>query len=91
MDRHGEHIRPLPEDALCAVAVMHVDVEDGDSVMLRIGERLLISNPDFSLFIQTKQKVIVLINHGQFFKQYHVATTLSSIAFLKTCRFIVPS
>lgn len=43
-----------------------------NSTMLRIGERLLISNPDFSLFIQTKQKVIVLINHGQFFKQYHV-------------------
>jgi LysM repeat protein len=43
-----------------------------NSTMLRIGERLLISNPDFSLFIQTKQKVIVLINHGQFFKQYHI-------------------
>jgi hypothetical protein len=43
-----------------------------NSTMLRIGERLLISSPDFSMFIQTKQKVIVLINHGQFFKQYHV-------------------
>ena len=43
-----------------------------NSTMLRIGERLLISNPDFSMFIQTKQKLIVLINHGQFFKQYHV-------------------
>jgi len=43
-----------------------------NSTMLRIGEKLLISNPDFSLFIQTKQKVIVLINHGQFFKQYHI-------------------
>src|SRR5436853_6067972 len=40
--------------------------------MLHIGERLLISNPDFSMFIQTKQKIIALINHGQFFKQYHV-------------------
>src|SRR5204863_10185960 len=40
--------------------------------MLHIGERLLISDPDFSLFIQTKQKIIVLIIHGQFFKQYHV-------------------
>src|SRR5437667_108520 len=43
-----------------------------NGIMLHIGERLLISNPDFSLFIQTKQKFIVLINHGQFFKQYHV-------------------
>jgi len=40
--------------------------------MLHIGERLLISHPDFSIFIQTKQKIIVLINHGQFFKQYHI-------------------
>jgi LysM repeat protein len=43
-----------------------------NGTMLHIGERLLISNPDFSLFIQTKQKLILLINHGQFFKQYHV-------------------
>src|SRR5438045_5364680 len=43
-----------------------------NGTMLHIGEKLLISNPDFSMFIQTKQKVIVLINHGQFFKQYHV-------------------
>ena len=43
-----------------------------NSTMLRIGDRLLISNPDFSMFIQTKQKVIILINHGNFFKQYHV-------------------
>ena len=39
-----------------------------NGTMLHIGERLLISNPDFSLFIQTKQKLIVLINHGQFFR-----------------------
>ena len=47
-------------------------INNMNSTMLRIGERLLISNPDFSIFIQTKQNVIVLINHGQFFKQYHV-------------------
>src|SRR5213075_1739834 len=43
-----------------------------NGTMLHIGEKLLISNPDFSMLIQTKQKIIVLINHGQFFKQYHV-------------------
>lgn len=43
-----------------------------NGTMLHIGEKLLISNPDFSIFIQTKQKIIVLLNHGQFFKQYHV-------------------
>jgi LysM repeat protein len=40
--------------------------------MLRIGERLLVSHPDFSLLIQRKAKVIVLLNHGSFFKQYHL-------------------
>jgi LysM repeat protein len=40
--------------------------------MLRIGERLLISNPDFSMVIQRKENLVVLLNHGAFFKQYHV-------------------
>jgi LysM repeat protein len=40
--------------------------------MLRIGERLLVSHPDFSLVIERKAKVVVLLNHGAFFKQYHV-------------------
>jgi LysM repeat protein len=43
-----------------------------NSTMLRIGEKLLISAPEFSLFIQTKPKLIVLLNHGNFFKQYHI-------------------
>jgi len=40
--------------------------------MLRIGDKLLISHPDFSMVIQRKAKLIVLLNHGAFFKQYHV-------------------
>jgi LysM repeat protein len=40
--------------------------------MLRIGERLLVSNPDFSIVIQRKTNLVVLLNHGAFFKQYHV-------------------
>ena len=40
--------------------------------MLRIGERLLISHPDFSMVIQPKANLVVLLNHGAFFKQYHV-------------------
>jgi LysM repeat protein len=40
--------------------------------MLHIGDRLLISHPDFSLLIQRKAKVAVLLNRGVFFKQYHV-------------------
>jgi LysM repeat protein len=40
--------------------------------MLRIGERLLISHPDFSMVIQRKANLVVVLNHGAFFKQYHV-------------------
>ena len=40
--------------------------------MLRIGQRLLISHPTFSILIQPKAKVIVLLDNGSFFKQYHI-------------------
>jgi LysM repeat protein len=40
--------------------------------MLRIGDRLLISNPEFSLFIQRKGQTVVLLDKGQFFKRYKV-------------------
>src|SRR3954469_11427935 len=40
--------------------------------MLRVGQRLLISRPDFSLFIQRKGQAVILLNHGQFFKRYRV-------------------
>src|SRR4030095_4933282 len=40
--------------------------------MLRIGEQLLISHPDFSIVIQRKPNLVLLLNHGAFFKQYHV-------------------
>jgi len=42
--------------------------------MLRVGQRLLISRPDFTLFIQRKAQTVILLNHGQFFKRYHVKT-----------------
>jgi hypothetical protein len=40
--------------------------------MLRVGQRLLISRPDFSIFIQRKAQTVILLNHGNFFKRYHV-------------------
>jgi LysM domain-containing protein len=40
--------------------------------MLHIGDRLLISHPEFSLVIQRKPKLVVLLDRGAFFKQYHV-------------------
>jgi hypothetical protein len=40
--------------------------------MLRIGDHLLISHPDFSMVIQRKANSVVLLNRGAFFKQYHV-------------------
>jgi LysM repeat protein len=42
------------------------------STMLHIGEHLLISHPDFAIVIQRKANLVVLLNHGVFFKQYHV-------------------
>ena len=38
--------------------------------MLRIGEKLLISHPEFSIFIQRKGESVVLLDKGQFFKRY---------------------
>ncbi|MEP7071315.1 MAG: LysM peptidoglycan-binding domain-containing protein [Verrucomicrobiota bacterium] len=43
-----------------------------NGTMLHVGERLLISHPEFVLFIQTQAKLIVLLNQGNFFKQYHI-------------------
>jgi hypothetical protein len=40
--------------------------------MLHIGEHLLISHPEFAMVIQRKANLVVLLNHGAFFKQYHV-------------------
>jgi LysM repeat protein len=40
--------------------------------MLRVGQHLLISHPDFSVFIQRKAQTVILLNHGNFFKRYHV-------------------
>jgi LysM repeat protein len=42
------------------------------STMLHIGERLLISHPEFSILIQRKAKLVVVLDHGAFFKQYHI-------------------
>jgi len=43
-----------------------------NGTMLHIGEHLLISHPDFSIVVQRKSQVLVVLNHGAFFKQYHV-------------------
>jgi LysM domain len=42
------------------------------STMLHIGERLLVSHPDFSIVVQRKQNLLTVLNHGGFFKQYHI-------------------
>jgi LysM repeat protein len=43
-----------------------------NSTMLHIGEHLLISHPDFAIVVQRKQNLLTLLNHGGFFKQYHI-------------------
>lgn len=42
-----------------------------DPRKLQIGQVLLVSRPEFSLTIDTKQRKIVLFNQSKFFKQYH--------------------
>ena len=43
-----------------------------NGTMLHIGERLLISHPEFSLYIERKTKRITLLDHNSFFKQYRI-------------------
>jgi LysM repeat protein len=45
-----------------------------NNTMLRVGQVLQISHPDFSIFIQRKAQTVVVLNHGQFFKRYRVKT-----------------
>ncbi|HEY0368582.1 MAG TPA: LysM peptidoglycan-binding domain-containing protein [Chthoniobacterales bacterium] len=42
------------------------------STMLHIGDKLLISHPDFALFIQRKPQDVILLDHGTFFKRYKI-------------------
>src|SRR6266704_3151658 len=68
-----------PGDVLAAISrklkttpelIMRMNNMSG--TMLHIGDRLLISHPDFSMVINRKANLAVLLNHGVFFKQYHV-------------------
>jgi len=40
--------------------------------MLHIGERLLISHPEFSVVVERKAKRIIVLDRGSFFKQYRI-------------------
>ena len=40
--------------------------------MLRIGQKLLLSHPEFSILIQRNAKWLYLLDHGQFFKRYRM-------------------
>lgn len=64
LQRVANHVKSTPE------LIMRMNNMSG--TMLHIGERLLISHPDFSLVVQRKPKLIVLLNRGSFFKQYHI-------------------
>src|SRR6202030_3733702 len=60
----GRKVKSTPE------LIMRMNNLSG--TMLHIGEHLLISHPDFSIVVQRKPKLLVLLNHGGFFKQYHI-------------------
>lgn len=42
------------------------------STMLHIGDKLLISHPDFSIFIQRKAQDVILLDKALFFKRYKI-------------------
>ncbi|HEY2125030.1 MAG TPA: LysM peptidoglycan-binding domain-containing protein [Chthoniobacterales bacterium] len=64
LQRVANHVKSTPE------LIMRMNNLNG--TMLHIGERLLISHPEFSLTVQRKPKVITLLDRGSFFKQYHI-------------------
>src|ERR1700726_3899616 len=64
LQKVGRKVKSTPE------LIMRMNNMSG--TMLHIGERLLVSHPDFSIVIQRKAKLVVLLEHGAFFKQYHV-------------------
>lgn len=64
LQKVANHTKSTPE------LIMRMNNLSG--TMLHIGERLFISHPDFSLIIQRKPQLIVLLDRGSFFKQYHV-------------------
>ena len=68
-----------PGDVLAKIArklkttpEMIMRMNNMSGTMLHIGEHLLISHPDFSMTIQRNANLVVLLNHGVFFKQYHI-------------------
>ncbi|MEO7168373.1 MAG: LysM peptidoglycan-binding domain-containing protein [Spartobacteria bacterium] len=40
--------------------------------MLRIGQKLFVSSPEFSILIQRDAKLLYLLDHEHFFKRYHL-------------------
>ncbi|PYL56918.1 MAG: hypothetical protein DMF30_08260 [Verrucomicrobia bacterium] len=66
-DLHAEEAKDL-------LGEVNIDIllNNMSGTMLHIGDRLLISHPEFSIVIQRKAKLVVLLNRGAFFKQYHV-------------------
>ncbi len=40
--------------------------------MLHVGQKLLISRPEFSILVQRKAQLLYLLDHEQFFKRYHL-------------------
>ncbi len=49
---------------------MILKANDLHGIMLRIGQKLMVSPGDFSVLIDRKNQKVVLLNNGKFFKQY---------------------
>src|SRR5947208_6644777 len=64
LQRVAHNVKSTPE------LIMRMNGLNG--TMLHIGEHLLVSHPDFAIVVQRKPKLLVVLNHGGFFKQYHL-------------------
>src|SRR5438132_5190799 len=68
-----------PGDVLAKIArqlkttpEMIMRMNNMSGTMLRVGDRLLISHPDFWMVIQRKSNLVRVLKHGTFFQQYHI-------------------
>ncbi len=64
LQRVANRVKSTPE------LIMRMNNMNG--TMLHVGEHLLISHPEFSIVIERKPKLIIVLDHGSFFKQYRV-------------------
>src|SRR6266404_2851365 len=70
--KHLDEARDILGEVNTAILLSRHPSPEKIEYIVKPGDVLLISHPDFSMVIQRKANLIVVLNHGAFFKQYHV-------------------